>query len=48
MLRVEGIPNIGRDKDNFRAMTLAYSTSEDEGKTWRKSNGYIFGWPQST
>jgi len=36
MLRVEGIPNIGRDKDNFRCMTLAYGTSADDGKTWAK------------
>lgn len=32
--RVEGIPNLGRDKENFRKMTLAFSTSSDEGATW--------------
>ena len=34
LLRVEGIPNVGHDKDNFRKMFLCFSSSSDEGKTW--------------
>ena len=34
LLRVEGIPNVGHDEDNYRKMTLSFSSSADEGETW--------------
>ena len=37
LLRVEGIPNVGHDKDNYRKMTLSFSTSADEGETWSQA-----------
>ena len=36
LVRVDGIPNVGHDKDNFRKMTVSFSTSANEGKTWSK------------
>ena len=37
LLRVEGIPNVGHDEDNFRKMTLCFATSADEGETWSEA-----------
>ena len=34
LVRVEGIPNVGHDAENFRQMTVSFATSADEGRTW--------------
>ena len=37
LLRVEGIPNVGVDEDNYRKMTISFSTSADKGNTWSEA-----------
>ena len=37
LLRVEGIPNVGHDEQNYRKMTLSFSASADEGQTWSEA-----------
>ena len=37
LVRVEGIPNVGHDAENFRQMTVSFATSADEGKTWSEA-----------
>jgi len=49
LLRVGGLPDIGRDAEHFRQMWLWFSTSDDEGKTWTKpvqmNRFFTFGVP---